>query len=166
MSTQPTEGAATEAQGTIENEATTGTEQPKPTETVEFWREKAREQEKRAKSNAEAAKRLAEIEEAQKTEAQKAADALAKAEERAAAAEAKALSLDIATEHKLGKEDAALLAALPDEDSMRALAKRLAGQAAEQKQNGNQSPREGNNPRPVDDPVRNFTRGLFGEANI
>lgn len=35
---------------------------PKPTETVDFWKGKAREQEKRAKENADAAKRLAELE--------------------------------------------------------------------------------------------------------
>lgn len=47
-------------------------EQPKkPTETVEFWKAKAREQEKRAKDNDRAAKRLQEIEESQKSELQK-----------------------------------------------------------------------------------------------
>ena len=49
-----------------------------------------------AKANAEAAKRLAEIEEAQKTEAQKLADRLAQAEAKAQAAELKALRSDIA----------------------------------------------------------------------
>ncbi|WP_156749430.1 helicase [Mycobacterium sp. E1747] len=49
-------------------------EQPpkKPTETVEFWKSKAREQEKRAKENAAAAKELADLKESQKTELQKA----------------------------------------------------------------------------------------------
>jgi hypothetical protein len=47
-------------------------EAKKPTETVEFWKAKAREQEKRAKENAKAAERLSEIEESQKTELQKA----------------------------------------------------------------------------------------------
>ena len=49
-----------------------------------------------AKANADAAKRLAEIEEAQKTEAQKLADRLAQAEAKAQAAELKALRSDIA----------------------------------------------------------------------
>ena len=49
-----------------------------------------------AKANAEAAKRLTEIEEAQKTEAQKLADRLAEAERKAQAAELKALRSDIA----------------------------------------------------------------------
>lgn len=46
----------------------------KPTETVEFWKTKAREQEKRAKENASAAKRLTELEESQKSELQKAVE--------------------------------------------------------------------------------------------
>lgn len=124
----------------------------------------AREWEKRAKANAEAAKRLSEIEESQKSEAQKAADSLAKAEERAKAAETKALSLSIATEHKLGAEDAALLAALPDEDSMQALAKRLAGQDEEQKKQGNRVPKEGTSTSTSpngDDEKRELVRGLF-----
>lgn len=49
-----------------------------------------------AKANADAAKRLAEIEEAQKTEAQKLADRLAAAEAKAQAAEVKALRSEIA----------------------------------------------------------------------
>lgn len=45
--------------------------EPKPTETVDFWKGKAREQEKRAKENADAAKRLAELEDASKSQATK-----------------------------------------------------------------------------------------------
>lgn len=164
MSIQPTEAAATAPQETDESKQA---EQEKPTETVDFWKQKAREQEKRAKDNADAAKRLAEIEDAQKSEAQKAADALSKAEQRAVQAEARALSLTIATEHKLGTEDAALLAALPDEDSMRALAKRLAGQMGEQKKNGNRVPKEGTSTTSSpsgDDEMREFTRDLFTRA--
>ncbi len=59
--------------------------QTKPTETVDFWKDKAREQEKRAKANADAAKRLADIEESQKTESQKAAERLTAAESQTAA---------------------------------------------------------------------------------
>lgn len=47
-------------------------QQPKkPVETVDFWKAKAREQEKRAKENAAAAKELADFKESQKTETQK-----------------------------------------------------------------------------------------------
>lgn len=48
------------------------TAEPKPTETVEFWKQKAREQENRAKSNADAARKLKEIEDRDLTELQRA----------------------------------------------------------------------------------------------
>lgn len=46
-------------------------EQPKPAETVEFWRTKAREQEKRAKENAAKAAEFDKVTEAQKSEQQR-----------------------------------------------------------------------------------------------
>jgi len=114
------------------------------------WKAEARKWEKRAKANAEAAKRLAEIEEAQKSEAEKVAERLAKAERAAAEAEARALRREIALEHGLSKEDAALLDAVSDEDAMRRLAERLASQAAERdshiSNNGAYVPAEGKNP--------------------
>lgn len=160
MSEATAEATATEAEQTSTEE-----QQPKPSETVDFWKQKAREQEKRAKENAEAAKRLAEYEEAQKSETQKISDRLAAAEERATKAEAKALSLTIATENKLGPEDAALIASLPDEDSMRALATRLAGQAEEQRKNGNHVPNEGTATRPADNGEGAFARSLFSAGD-
>lgn len=63
---------------------------------VEKWKALARKHEARAKDNSTAAQRLAEIEEAQKSEAQKLADRLAAAEAKAQAAELKALRADVA----------------------------------------------------------------------
>lgn len=163
MSTQSTEATETATEDTTASTENAETE-AKPTETVDFWKAKAREQEKRAKENAAAAKRLAEIEDAQKAEAQKAADALTKAEQRALEAEKRALSLEIATQHKLGPEDAALLAALPDEDSMQALARRLAGQAEEQRKAGPRVPKQGTQTAAAatgDDVMRDAVRNLF-----
>lgn len=60
------------------------------------WKAKAREWEKRAKDNKSAADRLAEIEEASKTEAQKAADRLAAAEKAAADASSSLARLEVA----------------------------------------------------------------------
>jgi len=164
MTEAAAEGTATETTETTTTTETTETQQ-KPTETVEFWRDKAREQEKRAKSNADAAKRLAEIEDAQKSESQKAAEALAKAEERASAAEKRASALAIATEHKLDKDDAETIALLPDEDSMRRVAQRLAGQAAEQKKHGNRVPSEGTVTKPPVADERTAVRNLFGSGS-
>jgi len=90
--TEPTEPATEPAAPTTDPQ----TEAPKPTETVDFWKQKAREQEKRAKDNADAARRLSEIEEASKTEAQKAADRLAAAEKAAAEASSSLARLEVA----------------------------------------------------------------------
>lgn len=97
MSEVTAETQATET-ATGEQDAQT---QPKPTETVEFWKQKAREQEARAKANATAASKLEEIENASKTESQRATEALTAAEKRAQAADAKALRLEIAFEKGL-----------------------------------------------------------------
>lgn len=91
--TETTEATETGAEGT-ENDQ----EQPKPTETVEFWKAKAREQEKRAKDNAAAAKRLAEFEEASKSETQKLAERADAEFNRANSAEAELLRYKVANE--------------------------------------------------------------------
>jgi hypothetical protein len=154
MSEQQTaEATATEPEATKQTEAET-----KPTETVEFWKAKAREQEKRAKDNATAAQRLAEIEEAQKSEADKATERLTKAEQRAVEAEAKALRREVALEHKLSKDDADLLDALSDEDAMRRFAERLATAGDDTRKKNNVSPREGNTSTTTTDPRRSWLR--------
>src|SRR5690606_16660079 len=103
-----------------------------------------------AELKAKAAK-LDEIEEANKSEAEKVAERLAKAERAAAEAEARALRREIALEHKLSKDDAALLDAVSDEDAMRRLAARLAEQAAERDRHisnhGAYVPAEGKTPQ-------------------
>lgn len=78
-------------------------EQPKPTETVDFWKQKAREQEARAKANAEAAKKLAEFEESQKSEQQRIADRAAAAERERDEARMEGLRYKAAAEHGVGK---------------------------------------------------------------
>lgn len=98
-----------------------------------------------AKANAEAARRLAEIEEARKIEAEKAAERLAKAERAVAEAEARALRRETALEYRLSAEDALLLDAVVDEEAMRALAKRLAQGKADAARDGAYVPSEGRN---------------------
>lgn len=140
-----------------------GKSDPKPTETVEFWKAKAREQERRAKDNAAAATELQQIKDAAKTDAQKQADALAEANTRAEKAEREKTALSIAVEHKLSADDAELVAGMPDEDAMRALAKRLEAAADAQSTKGPVTPKAGtdNNP-PKPDEDRQFVRALFG----
>ena len=92
-----TEETGAAATGAVEQ----GTSAPKPTETVEFWKQKAREQEARAKANAEAARKLAEFEDRDKTEAQRLAERAEAAERRATEVESRALRLEIAAEKGL-----------------------------------------------------------------
>jgi len=133
------------------------------TPTVEIdWPAKAREWERRAKANKTAADELATIKESQKTEAEKATERLAAAERKVAEAEARVLRRDVAIEHKLTKDDAALLDTITSEDAMRALAVRLGGQAADEKKRGNHVPREGSTSHSADSDELQTVHGLFG----
>jgi hypothetical protein len=72
-------------------------------------RKEAADYRTKAKANADAAKRLQEIEDANKSEAEKVAERLATAERRATAAERKALLLQVASEKGLTPKQAARL---------------------------------------------------------
>ncbi len=125
-------------------------EQPKSTDTVDFWKQKAREQEKRAKDNADAAKRLSVLEESQKTEAEKAADRITKAEAEVAAVPAKvsnALRSHLVDLHEISDEDAELFLNAQDPETLLKQATRLLGRAKEARKGGNHVPREGASPK-------------------
>lgn len=165
MSEQTAEATATET------EATEQTEQQKPSETVDFWKQKAREQEKRAKENADAAKRLSALEDAQKSETEKAADRIAKADAEVASVPAKvadALKTHLVGLHKIDNEDAELFLTATEPDLLLKQISRLLArsdeQTAAQKKGGNHVPREGKNPAPGTDEAREFARSLFGQA--
>lgn len=158
MSEQTAEAAATESEATTEQE----TEKQKPTETVEFWKTKAREQEKRAKDNADAAKRLAEIEESQKSEADKTADRIKQLETEAGDARRDALRFKVASEYGIASERAALLLTGSDEETMRRQAEALKGETDDRKKQGNRVPTEGRHQTSTSDPKRDFLRGLTG----
>lgn len=117
-------------------------------------------QKEEIKTLKEKAARLDQLEEAQKSAEEKAAEREAAALKRAADAEAKALRREVALENNLSKDDAALLDTVNDEDAVRALAKRLAADA--KRKSGNYVPSEGNNqPAPADE-RRAFVRRLTG----
>lgn len=120
--------------------AVTATETPKPTPPadppvdlvaeVEKWKNLSRKNEDRAKENSEAAKRLAEIEESQKTEQQKLVDAKAAAEKVAAETATELARMKAAVKHGLSEDDLDLLGSgTPEEIEARAerLAARLKG---------------------------------------
>lgn len=156
QSTESTETTTTE-QTTTETEA-----QPKPTETVDFWKQKAREQEKRAKENADAAKRLAEIEEAQKTEAERVADRLKALEAERDTATRDALRFKVASKFQISEEDADLFLTGADEESLTKQAQRLTEHASERKKNGNVVPKEGSSSSTAPTDERAAARALFG----
>lgn len=101
----------------------------KPTETVEFWKGKARDQEKRAKDNADAAKRLSELENAQKSETQRLTEAADAAKSDADAARAEALRYRIASKHGISEDDAETFLTGTDEESLTRQAERLSALA-------------------------------------
>jgi len=109
---------------TVTEDAPTTTDAPKPTETVEFWKQKSREQEARAKANAEAAQELATIRESQKTESEKQADATARAVKDAADARAEALAYKLAAAHGVTPDNFDLLGT-GSEDVITARAERV-----------------------------------------
>lgn len=110
-----------------------------------------------------AADRLAEIEEANKSEDQKRADAVAAAEARASEAEAKALRREVALEHSLTADDAVLLDAITDETAMRSLAERLAKPATDKPSNS--APNVGTGTPPAVDERMAFANRLVGRTN-
>lgn len=71
-------------------------DKPDPQDEIDKWKALARKHEAQAKSNAEAAKKLAEMEDAGRSELEKAAAKVAEAEKRAAEADARALRLEVA----------------------------------------------------------------------
>lgn len=108
--------------------------------------------------------RLDEIEESQKTEAEKVADRLAKADAEVAAIPAKvceALKAHLIVLHSIDQEDAELFLTATDPDQLLKQVERLVTQSG--KRNNNYVPREGRTPptEPASD-MRDFARNLFG----
>lgn len=111
------------------NETTTPTtEAPAPVEAPAQeptdWKAEARKWEQRAKENLSAAKRLAEIEEASKSELQKAQERAEAAEKTAARYQSEALRSRVLAEHGITSEYADLVVG-DDEDALVASAKKV-----------------------------------------
>ena len=110
------------------------------------------------------ASRLDEIEEAQKSEAEKVADRLAKADAEVATVPAKvceALKAHLIAIHEIAPEDSELFLTATDPETLLKQADRLVGQSGKRK---NVVPREGRNPNPAPtDPTRDFLRSINGQ---
>jgi hypothetical protein len=142
MSDEDTTAAETATETAEEPEAT-----PKPTETVEFWKQKAREQEKKAKENAAARLELDELRKSQLSAEEKLAAELGEVAKRAAHAEAEALRWRIAAKHGISDEDAELFLTGSDEDTLVRQAERFK-ELAVKPSKGTHVPGVGNQPNP------------------
>ncbi|WP_025353372.1 hypothetical protein [Nocardia nova] len=136
----------------------------KPTETVDFWKDKSRQWEKRAKEGASAAKELAAIKESQKSDAEKAADKLAAAQSEVDSIPAKvAASLrdHLVSLHSIPADQAELYLTAADPEL---LLKQVAGLVDMGKRKSNRVPREGQaTTKTADDQMAEFAAGLFGK---
>src|SRR5690554_3199625 len=100
------------------------------------------------------AAKLDQIEEANKTEAQKLADAKAAAERERDEAKAEALRFKVASKHGISDEDAELFLTGSDEDTLTKQAQRLTERTDQQKKHGPHVKREGATTTPANDPKR------------
>lgn len=96
--------------------------------------------------------------------AKTAEDRITELEKSIEAANREALRRRVQAAHGISDEDADLFLTGTDEESLTAQAKRLADRLDERRKKNNVSPREGTNPQSTDDPMREFTRGLFERA--
>jgi hypothetical protein len=111
------------------------------------------------------AARLDEIEQANQTEAEKAAAKVAELEAELNNTRRDSLRLKIASANGItDADDIDLFLTGTDEETLVKQAKRLAERTADRKKQGNHVPREGNNPKPGEDEMRTYTRGLFEQA--
>lgn len=131
---------------------------------VKKLRDEAAKYRTEAKANAEAAKRLAALEEAQKSEADKAADRLRQLEADVNSARLDALRFKIASKHQISDEDADLFLTGSDEETLTRQAERLAAHTKERKKNGNVVPNEGATSKAAPNDERAFVRELFGNG--
>lgn len=159
MSDTAAEATATEADGIEQTEGET-----KPSETLDYWRTRSRDNERKAKENAAAAKELADIKESQKSEAEKATDRIAKAEAEVATIPAKvagALREHLVSLHSIPADQAELYLTAADPEL---LLKQVAGLVDMGKRKSNRVPREGQSTKTAaDDQMAEFTAGLFGK---
>lgn len=111
-----------------------GTEEQAKTfdaEYVDKLRKEAAKYRTEAKANSDAAKRLAEIEDAQKSEAEKAAERIKQLESEAQSARTEALRFKVASKYGVSDEDADLFLTGSDEDTLTRQAERLAARNEE-----------------------------------
>lgn len=96
-------------------------------------------------------------------EAQTAEERIAALEWEVASSRLEALRRRVQAAHGIADEDAELFLTGQDEDTLTAQAKRLTERESQRRERGNHVPHEGHTPHQTgDDPMREFTRSLFG----
>ena len=133
-------------------------------EYVDKLRKESAKYRTEAKANAEAAKRLAELEESQKTEAQKQAERIAELEKQIEGATVQALRARMAAKYQIDPEDADLFLTGTNEETVESQAKRLSERVSANKKNPPRVPKEGTVTNPSDNGDREFARQLFGRG--
>ena len=113
------------------------------------------------------AAKLDEIEDANRSEAEKQQARLTELETELNAVRSESMRLRIASEHGItDSDDIALFLTGADEETLTKQAKRLSDRDADRKKNGNHVPREGaTNTKPGDDPMRDVVAQLFADPS-
>lgn len=129
---------------TTDTTATEGAEVD-PAAEVEKWKALSKKNEARAKENSAAAKRLAELEEAGKTEAQKAADRITKAEAEVAAVPTRVAEglRDALVTLGVVPEDRKILLTATEPAALLEQVKAIQGLDTDRKKTGNRAPLQG-----------------------
>lgn len=170
-STTATNDAANAGNGTLAEGSimeASGRGEPKPVETAGYWKARAREQEKLARSNAPAVKELEQLKESLEADAQKVADGLAEVKDRSVSAKtAEALKTHLIELHQIAREDAELFLTGDDPELLLQQVGRLIARSDNlAPNNGMIVPNEGRTPDRYTEPqggLREFTRDLFGD---
>lgn len=169
MSEQVTE--STEAEAPQEDAKADETTDSKTfdAEYVEKLRKEAAKYRTEAKANADAAKRLADIEESKKSEVEKAAEKAAAAEAERDAARAEVIRFRVAAKYGISDEDADLFLTGTDEESLVRQAERLSDRNAEAsaprapRPDANQGRSGANGPKSTADSFAEFFRNNLPE---
>lgn len=111
------------------------------------------------------AAKLDQIEQANQTEAERTAKRISDLESELNNQRRDSLRLTIASRHGItDADDIDLFLTGTDEETLTRQAKRLADREADRKKNNNRVPNEGKTPKAATSDLREFTRGLFGDA--
>lgn len=160
--TEPTSSSATETTSTSDTGQAPNTDTPQQFDAayVARLRAEAAKYRNEAKANADAAGRLAAIEDAQKSETQRLTEAHARAEKDASDARAEAMRLRVAVRHGISDEDAELFLTGADEETLIRQAEAL--QAKSQKVTTPTNPAAAAAPTPAPAPRADLSQGARG----